>query len=126
MNADKNKIEGLRRAILESAGPLSLVIAGALRAEISAGRIAPGERLPSTRSLARAAGVSRNTVLAAYEELASEGLIVGKIGSCTRVRGQRILRRPGPAVFLRAAQYPLQTVRIFDPDGHSIELVRSW
>ena len=45
----------------------------ALRDAIASGRLAPGLRLPSSRELAARAGVSRNTAVAAYELLASEG-----------------------------------------------------
>ena len=46
---------------------------GALREAIASGRLAPGLRLPSSRELAAQSGVSRNTAVAAYELLASEG-----------------------------------------------------
>lgn len=45
----------------------------ALREAIAGGRLAPGLRLPSSRELAAQVGVSRNTAVAAYELLASEG-----------------------------------------------------
>lgn len=45
----------------------------ALREAIASGRLAPGLRLPSSRELAGRVGVSRNTAVAAYELLASEG-----------------------------------------------------
>ncbi|MDR7332976.1 PLP-dependent aminotransferase family protein [Roseateles asaccharophilus] len=45
----------------------------ALREAIASGRLAPGLRLPSSRELAAQVGVSRNTAVAAYELLASEG-----------------------------------------------------
>ena len=45
----------------------------ALRDAIASGRLAPGLRLPSSRDLAAQLGVSRNTAVAAYELLASEG-----------------------------------------------------
>lgn len=45
----------------------------ALRDAIAHGRLAPGLRLPSSRELAAQLGVSRNTAVAAYELLASEG-----------------------------------------------------
>ncbi|HEY3255703.1 MAG TPA: PLP-dependent aminotransferase family protein, partial [Polyangiaceae bacterium] len=44
--------------------------------EIRRGRLRPGDRLPGTRPLAEQLGVGRNTVLAAYGELAAEGWIV--------------------------------------------------
>jgi GntR family transcriptional regulator / MocR family aminotransferase len=45
----------------------------ALRDAIASGRLGPGMRLPSSRELAASVGVSRNTAVAAYELLASEG-----------------------------------------------------
>jgi len=45
----------------------------ALREAIASGRLAPGLRLPASRELAAQVGVSRNTAVAAYELLASEG-----------------------------------------------------
>ena len=46
-----------------------------LRAAILDGRLRPGQRLPSTRAAAAALGVSRNTALAAYDLLLSEGYL---------------------------------------------------
>lgn len=51
-------------------------IAESLRAEILRGRLRAGDRLPGTRTLARALGVQRLTVVAAFEELAAEGWVV--------------------------------------------------
>jgi len=56
-----------------------------LRHVILSGQIAPGARLPSSRTLARDLGISRNTVLAAYEQLLYEGYTEGRAGSGTRV-----------------------------------------
>lgn len=58
----------------------------ALRKQITKGGFLPGERLPSTRSLSKHLGVSRNTVLETYERLAAEGYVNGRVGSGTRVR----------------------------------------
>ena len=55
--------------------PLFLRISRAISADIRRGRLRPGTRLPGSRTLARSLGVHRNTVLAAYGELASEGWI---------------------------------------------------
>ncbi|HTS21271.1 MAG TPA: PLP-dependent aminotransferase family protein [Casimicrobiaceae bacterium] len=54
-----------------------------LRAAIVGGRLKPGLRLPSTRELAGALGVSRNTVLNAYDLLLSEGYVraAGRAGT---------------------------------------------
>ncbi|MET0322431.1 MAG: PLP-dependent aminotransferase family protein, partial [Duganella sp.] len=46
-----------------------------LRAAIRDGTLAPGVRLAASRTLAMELGVARNTVLYAYEQLASEGFV---------------------------------------------------
>jgi len=56
-----------------------------LRAAIINGRLRPGARLPSTRVLAASCGLSRNTAVAAYELLLSEGYVAARGGSGTRV-----------------------------------------
>jgi GntR family transcriptional regulator/MocR family aminotransferase len=55
--------------------PLFLQISRSIIADIQEGRMRPGTRLPGTRTLANSLAVHRNTVLAAYEELESEGWI---------------------------------------------------
>ena len=57
----------------------------ALRADILAGRLRPGSRLPATRDLARQYKLSRGTVLSAFEELKAEGYLHGSKGSGTYV-----------------------------------------
>jgi GntR family transcriptional regulator/MocR family aminotransferase len=56
-----------------------------LRSRIDAGALSPGERLPSTRALAADLGVSRSTVVAIYEQLASEGYIETGLGARARI-----------------------------------------
>jgi len=58
-----------------------------LRAGILTGALAPGARLPPTRALAAELGVARQTVVLAYERLAAEGYVRGRIGSGTFVAG---------------------------------------
>ncbi|WP_421861571.1 PLP-dependent aminotransferase family protein [Parvibaculum sp.] len=65
--------------------PLYRQLYEALREAILAGRLHPGGRLPSSRMLAGELGVGRNTVLAAYEQLAAEGYLEGQVGAGTRV-----------------------------------------
>jgi GntR family transcriptional regulator/MocR family aminotransferase len=62
-------------------------LAETLRALIAGGTLVPGTRLPSTRSIARHAGVRRNAVVDVFESLCSYGLVVGKRGSGTFVAG---------------------------------------
>ena len=66
---------GRRRARLESH----------LRESIRAGRLRPGTRLPSSRTLAGELGVSRRLVVEVYEQLAAEGYLLARRGSGTRV-----------------------------------------
>ena len=58
---------------------------GQLRGGILDGRLKPGMRLPSTRVLASTCGVSRNTAVAAYDLLLSEGYVSARRGSGTTV-----------------------------------------
>ena len=52
---------------------------------IQAGELQAGERLPSTRELARDLLISRNTVVAAYEMLVGEGYLETELRSGFRV-----------------------------------------
>src|SRR5579864_9053916 len=56
-----------------------------LRSTILSGRLHPGARLPATRDLASQYGISRPTIVAAFEQLRSEGYVEGKVGSGTYV-----------------------------------------
>lgn len=55
----------------------------ALRDALTTGRVAAGERLPSTRDLARDLGVSRASVATAYERLVAEGFLETRPGAGT-------------------------------------------
>ena len=56
-----------------------------LRARILSGQLRPGVRLPATRDLALQYGLSRPTIVTAFEQLRSEGYVEGKVGSGTYV-----------------------------------------
>lgn len=64
---------------------LSRSFYSALRNAILAGNLPAGARLPSTRAMAEQHGVSRTTVLLAYEQLEAEGYITSRRGSGTYV-----------------------------------------
>ncbi|MGI5457247.1 PLP-dependent aminotransferase family protein [Streptomyces sp. CA-249302] len=57
----------------------------ALREAVRTGRLAPGTRLPSSRTLAADLGIARNTVADAYADLVAEGWLTARQGSGTRV-----------------------------------------
>ncbi|MBV1935382.1 PLP-dependent aminotransferase family protein [Streptomyces sp. BV286] len=71
---------GLRRGLTD-----------ALREAVRGGRLAPGTRLPSSRSLAADLGIARNTVADAYADLVAEGWLTARQGS-----GTRVAERPVP------------------------------
>jgi GntR family transcriptional regulator/MocR family aminotransferase len=104
--------------------PLYRDIYERLRQRIAVGGLPNGARLASSRALARELGVSRNTVVAAYEALAADGLLVTRHGSGTRVRAPRNPEKLNAGELLRQAHYPANAVPIADPDGHTIHLHR--
>ncbi|MCP4314476.1 MAG: PLP-dependent aminotransferase family protein [Hyphomicrobiales bacterium] len=56
-----------------------------LRERIATGSFVSGSRLPPTRSLAVELGVSRSTIVTAYEQLVAEGYVEGRQGSAYAV-----------------------------------------
>lgn len=66
---------------LEGRGDRAERIFRQIRDAVLDGRLRPGQRLPPTRDLARQLAVSRNTVGVAYDQLAAEGLIEGRVGA---------------------------------------------
>ncbi|MFD5148641.1 PLP-dependent aminotransferase family protein [Streptomyces sp. NPDC058401] len=65
----------------------------ALREAVRTGRLAPGVRLPPSRSFAADLGIARSTVSAAYTELVAEGWLTARQGSGTRVAKRVEARR---------------------------------
>jgi GntR family transcriptional regulator / MocR family aminotransferase len=65
--------------------PLRTQVECALRDAIRTGRLAGGERVPSSRVLARDLGVSRGLVTECYAQLQAEGYLVTRSGSATWV-----------------------------------------
>ena len=65
--------------------PLHRLLYEALRRAMLDGALAPGERLPSSRDLAEDLQVSRNTVIAALNQLSVEGYLSSHVGSGTFV-----------------------------------------
>ncbi|MFB4317117.1 PLP-dependent aminotransferase family protein [Actinomadura sp. 21ATH] len=61
-------------------------VADAVAADIAAGRLRPGERLPPQRAFARRHGIANSTAIRVYGELARRGLVVGEVGRGTFVR----------------------------------------
>jgi GntR family transcriptional regulator/MocR family aminotransferase len=123
----------------KSAAPVTLVLrpraAGAtllrwlydeIRLAIVEGRLAPGARLPSTRSVARRYGVARGTVVAAFDHLTAEGYIQGSVGSGSFVRQMTAVAAPsavtGRARARAAVTLPGLSVRGRRLSGHPFPL----
>ncbi|MDQ0395472.1 aminotransferase-like domain-containing protein [Labrys monachus] len=91
-------ITAWKPAVSRSGGPLYLAVADALAADIAAGRLPPGTRLPAQRALADMLGIDFTTVSRAYAEARRRGLVDAFVGQGTFVR-----RRPAPAAATLAA-----------------------
>lgn len=78
--------------------PLFLQVVRGIQDGIRRGRLRPGSPLPGTRALAERLEIHRNTVLAAYRELSSEGWIQASAARGTFVADDLPERPPrGPA-----------------------------
>ena len=69
-------------------GPLPNQIADSIRRLATAGVLRSGEAVPSSRALARHLGVSRGTVIVAYDQLLAEGWLVAVPGAATSINPQ--------------------------------------
>ena len=100
--------------------PLWLQIVGQLQEAIEAGRVPRGTRLPSTRSLARTLGVSRNTVLIAYEEMAVRGCVSSRQGAGVYAVVPASIIDLDLRAIMRDAHYPSRTMTFHDQDGNPL------
>ena len=79
---------------LDNQGPKHEQLARSLRQAIRSGQLQSGSKLPSTRILSENLGLSRNTVLRAYEQLRIERLGVMREGSGTYVSDVQLPHGP--------------------------------
>lgn len=113
-----------------------------LRAAILEGRLHPAARLPATRDLAEAYGLSRATIVTAFEQLRSEGYVEGRTGSGTYVSkvlpeelllvGKKLPERALPHRRIVLSSYakrlrpfrsrPAHPVRAFRPNQAALDL----
>lgn len=90
--------------------PLHRQIYDAYRTTIVGRNLRPGQKVPSTRDLARQLGISRMPILSAYAQLLAEGYLesrggsgtyvsssmIDELTSCERTHGDHARRRSGP------------------------------
>lgn len=107
-----------------SSVPLHRQLYQQFRRLILEGALHRGELLPPTRQLSKEIGFSRNTVLAAYEQLQAEGLVDSQRGAGTRVVD--IESEPlkansqGSAALTRAPARRLNTLPPTPPSGYQL------
>lgn len=87
-----------------TSAPLSTQLAERLRRLIADGLVAPGEAVPASRALAVHLGISRGSVVVAYDQLLAEGYLSAVAGRSTVVNPQ--LRRVHPRPSLSAVPEP--------------------
>ncbi|MBD8882057.1 MULTISPECIES: MocR-like pyridoxine biosynthesis transcription factor PdxR [Rhodanobacter] len=87
---------------LDGLGPHYSQLTRAVKSAILNGVLVAGARLPPTRVLAEELGLSRITVLTAYEQLRAEGYIVGRVGSGSYVSTSRVEPMPPQQVSARS------------------------
>lgn len=88
---------------LQAGQGLAQQIYAQLKEQILQGQMSARAQLPTTRELASALRVSRNTVVRAYEQLASEGFVVGRVGAGCFVADLAAIGRPARAANGRSA-----------------------
>src|SRR5690349_2964765 len=74
-------------------GTLTRSLHQQLRAAVLDGRLVAGSAMPSTRAVAEALGISRNTVVNAYDLLVAEGYVLPRPGA-RAVVAEIAVRRP--------------------------------
>lgn len=89
-------------------------IVASVRQDILAGRLNPGDRLPSLREMAEQWGCTLGTAQHAYRALARQGLVVSRVGQGTRVVEKPPLRDDTPlrraTLVQRAGAFLLETL----------------
>ncbi|MFJ7215881.1 PLP-dependent aminotransferase family protein [Amycolatopsis sp. NPDC098790] len=94
----------------ESGAGLRTQLEDQLRDAIRGGRLAGGEKLPSSRELARGLGLSRGLVQDCYAQLQAEGYLTSRAGSATRVAS---VARPAEPPRVSAPERPKHDVADF-------------
>jgi GntR family transcriptional regulator/MocR family aminotransferase len=111
----------------QSRTPFFIQIYKQLRLAIAAGRIDSATRLPSTRRFAKELGVSRTTIVVAYDQLIADGYAEGRRGSAVfacdvkRISAPALAQRPGEVTPARRV-IEQGAVRTFCPDTPDMQL----
>ncbi len=89
----------------DSAVPIYLQIAHAVKHQVATGRLTPGAQLPTVRELATLLRVNPNTIARAYDQLDADSVITTQQG-----RGTYVRERPDGAHLTRVRQEQLKAL----------------
>jgi GntR family transcriptional regulator len=89
----------------DSAVAIYLQIVGAIKHQVAAGKLKPGDQLPTVRQLATDLRINPNTVARAYDILDSDNVITTQQG-----RGTYVRERPDQAHLTRVREEQLKTM----------------
>jgi DNA-binding transcriptional MocR family regulator len=105
-------------------GPRYRAIAEALASDLRAGRLKPGDRLPTHRDLAWRLKLTVGTVSRAYAEAERRGLIDGEVGRGTFIREPSAAIPPGAPVIERGGGASVINMALAQPmPGEETELL---
>ncbi len=93
-------------------------LAARLREQITAGDLAPGDKLPTVKAAQELWRVGSSVIRTAYRQLAAEGLIRGSHGRGTVVLGPTLTR-----IARHRAMFRDELGYYFDPEGQGLRLV---
>ena len=109
--------------VLAPGRPAYVALADAIAADVAGRRLAPGDRLPTHRALARALRVTVGTVARGYAEAERRGLVSGEVGRGTFVRAGFGVGTPSPGLLDLASLHPAITGAV-DPTRLLSETLR--
>jgi GntR family transcriptional regulator len=103
------------------ATPIYAQVERGLRAAIAAGRLKPGDQLPTVRELAVDLRVNANTVARVYSELERAGVFETRRGVGTFVRASRTEARPASEHAKRLRAFATRTLSEADAHGFTAD-----
>jgi GntR family transcriptional regulator len=105
------------------ATPIYAQVERGLRAAIAAGRLRPGDQLPTVRELAVELKVNANTIARVYSELERAGVFETRRGVGTFVRASRTEARPASEHARRLKAFATRVLAEGDAHGFNAEEV---
>lgn len=96
-------------------------IATGMRGLVGSGTLVAGDQVPSTRELATQLGVSRGSVVTAYDQLRAEGFLVSSQGSATRINPdlRPVAVKPVSAHRATVTRSPANRLTLKPSSGHA-------